>query len=548
MSNYILEYLDKIESGEIIVCKRIRQQYERLVNDILEPRDPWMYDNDLALDAIEFIETFCKHSKGEWAGKPLTLDLWQKARASALYGFVNQYTGIRKYNERFTVVARKNGKSTDSAGNGEYMLVGDGEAGAEIYTLGTKKDQARIVFTEMCNMVSQSSSLASILTKRKSDLYMDSTFSKAQPLASDSNSLDGLNVHYAVMDEMHAWKSRDLYDVIKQATAVRRQPVIDIITTAGFVRESVYDQMYEYACNVLDGIVEDEHFLAFIYELDDKQEWLDPDMWIKANPGLGTIKPLDYLKANVERAKNDASFLPTLLTKDFNIRETTAGSWLTFDVIDNPAKYDMEWFRDCYSVGGVDLSSTTDLTAAVQLLMRPDDPIIYCLIMFFIPEAILDEKVKKDKVPYDKWAERGLVTLCKGAQVDYRDVTNWFTMLLNDYDIRPLWIGYDPWHSTYWLNEMLDYGFNMEVVRQGAQTMSQPMKELSAKLAENMINYDNNPILKWCLTNTTVERDKNDNIRPTKKDNQRLRIDGTVAMINAYVILLNHLQDYLNMI
>lgn len=546
--NYILEYWNKIQSGELIICNRIRQQYQRLIDDINNPRDPWVFDKDLGLDVIDFIEMFCKHSKGKWAGKNLELELFQKSEIQAKYGFVHKETGFRRFRESFKVVGRKNGKSTEKAAEGLYHLMGDGEPGAEVYCTATKKDQARIVFTEMCNMHEQSKTLKSHIRKRKSDLYHHQSFSIAQPLASDSNSLDGFNTSYCIMDEIHAWKTREVYDLMVQSVAARDQPIVDIITTAGFVRESIFDSQYEYACNILDGIIENDRFLAFIYELDEKDEIYDESMWIKANPGLGTIKPIQYLRDNVEKAKADSSFMPTVLTKDFNIKETVAGSWLSFEVINNPATYDLESLRGCYSVGGVDLSSTTDLTATVQLMMKPNDLTVYCLPMFFIPEMILKEKVEKDKVPYDIWAKRGLVTICNGARVDYSAVTKWFADLVENFDIRPLWIGYDPWNSQYWIEEMQNYGFNMEIIRQGAQTLSQPAKQLAADLAENKVNYNNNPILKWCLTNTAMEYDKNDNIRPTKRGTSRLRIDGTVATINAYVVLLNHLQDYMNMI
>jgi len=380
--------------------------------------------------------------------------------------------------------------------------------------------------------------------KRKSDLYFPVTFSKFEPLASDSNSLDGLNVHNAIMDELHAIKDRNLYDVIKQAMSAREQPILDMITTAGFVRECIYDSIYDYACNVLDGVIQDDRFLAFIYELDDRSEWTDFRMWEKANPGLGTIKSYEELAANVERAKNDPDFLPTVLTKDFNVRDTVAGTWLTFDQISNPETFDMDEIRDTYAVGGADLSATTDLSCATLLIMKPGSEKKYALQQYFLPADLLEQRVREDKIPYDKWAERGLLTLCEGNKVNYSDVTAWFLRMMEEYGIHPVWIGYDPWNSQYWLQEMESHGFRMEIVRQGAQTLSQPMKELGADLAAKRINYNRNPILQWCLTNTSVKRDDNDNIRPIKGQNQRQRIDGAVSLLIAYTVLFNHMDDY----
>lgn len=544
MNNYILEYWNKIQSGEIAACRRLKQQYQKLVDEIHSPRDPWIFDIDKATRPIEFIERFCKHSKGKWIGKPVTLELFQKAKIQAVYGFVHKDTGFRRCREVFTLVARKNGKSTEKAATGNYMLVGDGEGGSEVYSVATKKDQARIVFSEAVNMISQSPALSKHVKKRKSDLYFPVTFSKFEPLASDSNSLDGLNVHNAIMDELHAIKDRNLYDVIKQAMSAREQALLDMITTAGFVRECIFDSIYKYACEVLDGIVEDDRFLAFIYELDDRSEWTDFRMWEKANPGLGTIKSYDELAANVERAKNDPDFLPTVLTKDFNIRDTVAGTWLTFDNIDNTETFTMDEIRGSYAVGGADLSSTTDLTCATLLIMKPGSEKKYALQMYFLPADLVEQRAREDKIPYDKWADRGLLRLCEGNKVNYSDVTAWFMEMVQQYDIRPLWVGYDPWNSQYWLQEMKDHGFEMEVVRQGAQTLSQPMKEMGADLAAKMINYNNNPILKWCLTNTSVKRDENDNIRPVKGQNQRQRIDGAVSLLIAYTILFQKYSDY----
>jgi len=237
-----------------------------------------------------------------------------------------------------------------------------------------------------------------------------------------------------------------------------------------------------------------------------------------------------------------------VLTKDFNIRETAAGTWLTFEQINNEETFDIEELRDCYAVGGADLSSTTDLTCATLLIMKPGSDKKYCIQQYFLPAELLEQRVTEDKIPYDKWAERRLLTLCAGNKVNYSDVTAWFVNMYQEYGIRPLWIGYDPWNSQYWVEEMKNMGFNMIEVRQGYKTLSQPMKELEADLIAHKINYNNNPILKWCLTNTNVKRDENDNIKPIKGQKSRQRIDGAVSLLIAYTVLFNNMQDYLNII
>ena len=547
-TNYILEYWNKIQSGEIVACKRLIQQYQKLVDELNNPRDPWVFDIEKATRPIEFIETFCRHSKGKWIGRPMRLELFQKAKIQAAYGFVHKETGLRRCREVFTLVGRKNGKSTEKAATGNYMFIGDGEGGAEVYSVATKKDQARIVWTEAHNMVTQSPALSKHVRKRKTDLYFPVTFSKFEPLASDSNSLDGLNTHYCIMDELHAIKDRNLYDVMKQSMSAREQPILDMITTAGFVRECIFDSIYKYACDVLDGIIEDERFLAFIYELDDRSEWTDFRMWEKANPGLGTIKSYDELAANVERAKNDPDFLPTVLTKDFNIRDTAAGTWLTFDQINNEETFDIEELKGSYAIGGADLSSTTDLSCATLLIMKPNSDKKYCIQQYFLPAELLEQRVREDKIPYDKWAQRGLLTLCEGNKINYSDITAWFKKMYEQYQIIPLWVGYDPWNAQYWIQEMKDLNFNMIEVRQGFKTLSQPMKELAADLIAKRINYGNNPVLKWNLTNVSVKVDENGNIRPIKGVSSRARIDGAVSLLIAYTVLFENLQDYLNII
>lgn len=551
--NYILEYWNKIQSGEIVACKRLKQQYKKIVDELENPRDPWVFDLEKANQPIEFIERFCKHSKGKWIGKPVKLELFQKAKLQAIFGFVHKETGLRRCREVFTLEGRKNGKSTEMAGIGNYMLVGDGEGGAEIYSVATKKDQARIVFTEAVNMVSQSPALSKHVKKRKTDLYFPVTFSKFEPLASDSNSLDGLNSHGIIMDELHAIKDRNLYDVMKQSMAAREQPILFMITTAGFVRECIFDDIYDYACKVLDGVIEDERFLAFIYELDNRDEWTDFRAWEKANPGLGTIKSYEELAANVERAKHDLNFLPTVLTKDFNIRETVAGAWLTFEEANNEETFDIEEVMDCYGIGGVDLGATTDICAACALIMKPGSEKKYVLVQGFMPGDTIEQRTKEDKVPYDKWADRGLITLCPGNKVDYRYVTDWFAKLKDEYGIIAYWCGYDSWNSPAWVEDMENrLGYtnkeNLIPVIMGAKTLSAPMKELKADLAANNINYNNNPLIKWALTNVAVEVDKNENIRPVKGKNQRQRIDPAVALLIAYTVLCSNLEDYKGLI
>jgi len=542
--NYIESYLNEIETGHVLVSQRVRKIYERLATEMHDPSSRWEFNAELGERPIEFIEKFCRQSKGEWIGKPLKLELFQKAYISALFGFVDRETKLRRFKETIFLCGRKNGKSSLLSAMALYMLMADGEGGAEVYSIATKADQSRIIFSEAVHMVKQSPVLSKFIKKRQTDMYMPITFSKMAPLASESKSLDGLNSHCVIIDELHAIRDRNLYDVMKQSMSARRQPMLVMITTAGTVRECIYDDIYDYATKVVDGVIEDERFLPVLYELDNRNEWTDYRMWQKANPGLGTIKKIEYLAEKVERAKNDPKELPALLCKEFNIRETVAEAWLPFEVINNEEAFTIEEFRGSYAIGGVDLSSTTDLTCATIVMMKPNCTKKYVLQQYFMPEEIIESRAKEDKVPYDIWRRQGLLTACEGYKVNYSDVTAWFLKLFNEYDIRPLWIYYDPWNSSYWVQEMKDYGFQMVEARQGYKTLSQPMKELEADLKNKEINYNNNPILKWNLTNVVAKRDENDNIRPIKGKNLRARIDGAVSLLIAYVGLQDHLNDY----
>lgn len=550
MTNWILEYADKLKSGEEITSKRVKKIYLKLAEEIRNP-DPdseWIYDESRADKPIEFIEQFCKHSKGEWMGRDVELDLFQKAFIAALFGFVHKLTGVRRFKETFFLVARKNGKSTLLSGIMLYMQIADGEGGAQVVSAATKRDQAAIVFNECVNMVRQSPYLSKHLKKRKSDIYFPLTFSTMNPLSSDSNTLDGLNLHLAVIDELHAIKDRNLYEVLKQGMSARNQPLLVMITTAGTVRESIYDDMYEYAAKVADGVIKDERFLPVLYELDDKKEWSDWKCWKKANPGLGSIKKIEFITEQVERAKNNPKDLPGILTKDFNVRETVAGAWLAYDEINNETTFDLEDVRGSYAIGGADLSSTTDLTCATLILMKPGNETKYVIQQYFLPEEGLEKRIIDDKIPYDKWRDRGLLTVTEGARVDYTQVTQWFIKMINEYDIRPLFVGFDSWNAQYWTLEMKDTGFDMVEVRQGYKTLSTPMKELESEFRMNQVIYNNNPILKWCLTNTSVKTDENGNIRPVKGVSQRQRIDGMVSLLIAYVVLHQNYENYRNML
>ena len=355
-----------------------------------------------------------------------------------------------------------------------------------------------------------------------------------------------------IIDELHSIKDRNIYDVAKQSMTARSQPLLFIITTSGFNREGIYDDLYDYAESVISGSVEDERFLPFIYELDDSAEWLDEDCWIKANPGLDSIKSRTYLREMVERAKADPSFRPTVLTKDFNVKNVTGASWLTWEQIDNPTEFGMDVVTNSYAIGGCDLSATTDLTCATLLIRVPADDTVYVLQQYFLPQSRIDflETTSSKEAPYRKWADRGLLTICEGTMVNYSDVTAWFVKMRDEYKIDLWKLGYDRALAGYWAEEMAGvFGQSvMEKVAQGPFTWTAPMKELGAMLSDKRINYNDNPMLKWCLSNTGVKSTGTvESIQPVKIQANR-RIDGMVSLLNAYTIYVKYRDDYLNLV
>ena len=544
-TNWILVYVNAINSGEVTVGRRIRRWYNKIADRIRRGHyKSWHFDIDRANRPIEFIELFCRRSDGKHFGEPIVLDIWQKAFIQTLFGFVDD-NGNRQFQEALLLVARKNGKTTLLSCLALYMLVADREGSPEIYVAATKLDQAKLCYNFTSRMLSQSKALLKHLKKRKTDIYYPASFGYIMPLCSDSDGLDGLNSHLVIIDELHAIKDINLYEVLKQSTSVRDQPILCMITTAGTVRDNIFDQIYDVAVRVADEITEDDRFLPLLYELDDPEEWTDPTCWQKANPGLGTIKKISYLQDMVERAQNDESRRKGVKCKDFNIRETTTEAWLSFDELNNTATFDMDTVRNCYAVGGVDLSSTTDLTAATLLIRKGGD--IYCLEHCWIPEDVAEKKIREDKVPYDLWRDQGWMTFIPGGKIDYSYITKWFVKMRDEFQIYPMAVGYDSWGSTYWVKEMEDEGFVLDSVIQGPKTESGPLKIMKADLAAKIINYNDNPVLKWCLSNAVAKTDSNENIALVKGKNPKRRIDGAMALMDAYVELERHDQDLRNM-
>lgn len=555
-----VRYMDAVLGGELVACKKIIKLCK-----ILRPRFEtetykcWHYDPARAKRPIEFAERFCCQPEGK-PGQHIEMQPFQMFWQEVVFGWVDEQ-GFRQFNEAFNVRGRKNGKSTEQACMGLYMLTKDGEGAPQCYSAANSKPQSSLLYGSMLRMVSQSPALrrrlhkGTIPNRDEDGLIYRANGGYFTPLSSQTRNQDGLNVHFAAIDEVAAVTNRDIYDLLKQATSARDQPLIVEITTNGFERDNFFDSQYDYASRWLDGKVEDDHFLPVIYELDDRSEWSDEDMWVKANPGIDVIKKREALRGYVNKAKQDPSFLPTVMTKDFDLPENRASAWLSFEQAVNRETFDWREMGFRYCIVGYDASDTIDLTSAQALMMRPGDPKIYEMSMYWIPEMQLEKyrtsglRKQRDNVPYDRWIEEGLVRTCPGNTIDHRVVFEWMQELRDEFDVYPFAMGYDPWHlqDDSWKDTARQFvGKNRaEQVRFGAQTLSIPMKEIKEVYAAKGIVDNDNPVNQWCRMNVGVMTDTNENIKPVKANGPTGRIDGWAAEICAYVCLKRHWEDYM---
>ena len=544
--NYLLDYYNEIQKGNIVVGKELFTVIESLINDMDNPR--YIFDEKPGNIRIEFIETFCKHTKSPFNGQPFLLELWEKAILQAAYGFKMSDTNLRRFNEVLLLIARKNGKTTFIAGIdlAEFFL---SKGGVDIVFASNTTEQANILFEEINNMREQSKALSNERRSKKNifHIYSPKTKNKIKKLSAQSRNKDGYNIEVGCIDEVHEMTDSKVYDAIKQSQSTKAEPLIFIITTEGNTVGGFLDNKLDYVRKMIKGEITDERVLPWLYTQDSVNEiYEDKRTWQKSNPSLGTVKTYSYLEDLMNKSKHDLATRVTMLSKDFNIKQLEQGSWLSFDDLNNAESYTLDDLKNSYAIGGVDLSSTTDLTAAVLLVIKDNKK--YIIPQFFMPSGVIDKRREEDNVPYDIWVKKGLITVTEGNQNDFTLVTQWFMQMIRTYEIRPLWVGYDPWNSQYWIKEMEELGFNMEKVRQGIYSLSEPMKQLEADLKNDKVIYNNNPILKWNLANTQAKVDVNGNIQPSKLNSRYKRIDGSVALIIAYAVLNRYKLEYENMI
>jgi phage terminase large subunit-like protein len=560
--NYIREYIEEIESGRIIVSKKVKKVYLKWMKPIINDEHPLYYFNpNPGLKFIKFSETYCKQSKGEWSGKRIELMLWQKAWAQTLFGTLRRDTHHRRFTESFLVVARKNGKTTMNAPLTLFGILH--EKGAEVYAAATVTSQAQRIIEEAIDMIKRERELDKIFSFRiapPKSIKLKGSSSLAKVLSSNVQTFDGLNTSLGVIDEVHELK-RQIYDILKQSTSARQQPIISMISTAGFVREGLYDNMYDHAVNILEGISPDDTLLPLIYEMDSIEEIADEAMWIKANPSLGVIKQIKYIQDQVQRAESDKNYMNTVLTKDFNIRGITGKGWLSFDDLNNEIVYTEEQlkkFDNSFVIGGLDLSRTGDLTSFTTMLFDKADmiegkkPRAIAITMYWITAKFYNERIqdKNNKIPWAAWVERGLVRISGTELIEYRDIADYISNNFREKGWMYQYIQYDRYSAQYLISDLVSRGYQKDTclvaTAQGAKTLSIPMQLIEADLRQKVLCYQNNPITKWCLSNVQLEQDRNGNYMPKKINDQRERkIDGFATILNCYVRIADDIGYYL---
>lgn len=520
-------YAEQVRSGGILVCEYVCLAVERYYTDLDRAFDKGRYfDKKTAMRAIRFIEKF-EHTKGEWAGQRFRLEPWQQFVLWNIFGWKNA-DGTRRFRYAYIEIARKNGKTALSAGVGLYMLFADGESRPEVYSAATVKDQAKICFSDAVKIV-KATDLKNYLTPYRNSIVYELKGGTMKPLSSDYGTHDGLNPSCGIIDEFHAHKDSGMFDVIKSAFGARRQPLMFIITTAGFDKSGVCYAYRENVIKVLRGVNEDDSLFGIIYTLDDKSEWDDPKMWIKANPNLGVSLSADYLADQVKDAKNRPEAVRNVMTKNVNLWVDAERTWILDDAWQKCiGTTDPADLKGCACWGGLDLSNVSDITAYVLLFHENDR--FQLLPFFWIPEEKMLEKIRKENINYDKWVAEGYITVTPGNVIDYDFVKADILRIVADYDLRTS--AYDRWNSSQTIIDLQNEGMECNPFGQGYGSMSAPTKEFEKLVLTGKIEHFGNPVLRWMLASTLVKTDPAGNIKPDKEKSTQ-KIDGIVATIMA---------------
>lgn len=537
MDNWIFKYHEAIQKKEVIVGVWVRLSFEILTTGLLNGE--WEFNEKKANKAIKFIENFCHHSEGR--SDLLHLELWQKAIVSAIFGVMDKTTGYRQFREVFIIVARKNGKTLFTAAIAAYMTYVDGEYGAKVYFLAPKLDQADLVYDAFYQIVQSDDELDSITKKRRSDIYIKAFNTSVKKIAFNSKKSDGFNPQLVVNDEMEAWpgdQGLKQYEVMTSALGARKQPLIISIATAGYVNDGIFDELFKRATAFLKGNSREKRLLPFIYMIDDIEKWDSIEELKKSNPNLGVSVSAEYYLEQIEIARNSISKKVEFMTKFCNIKQNSAVAWLDYwDVmkcVHEEKPLSLEDFKGCYCVGGIDLSRTTDLTAASIVINR--DGINYIFTRFYMPQKRYEVAINEDNTPYNIYRDRGFLFISGENQVDYKDVYNWFIELVKVYKIKPLKIGYDRYSANYLVEDLKTAGFHTDDVYQGTN-LTPVLHEFEGNLKDGLFDFGDNSMLAAHFLNVAVDINLNDSRMKPVKIEKCMRIDGAMSVFDALTMV-----------
>lgn len=533
MLNYILAYYQAIQNGSEVVGHWIRLFYEYIVKGL--QTQTFFFDQKKANKAIRFIETFCHHCEGR--NDLLKLELWQKAFVSVVFGVVGA-DGLRQFREVVLIIARKNGKSLFAAAIIAYCIYLDGEYGAKVYCVAPKLDQAEIVYSSFWQTIQKEPELAARIKRRKSDYYIAETNSSVKKIAFNAKKSDGFNPSLTVCDEIASWPGQaglKQYEVMKSALGARKQPLILSISTSGYENEGIYDELIKRSTRFLLGDSREHRLAPFLYMIDDIDKWNDINELRKSNPNLGVSVSVDYLLEEIAVAEGSLSKKAEFLTKYCNIKQNSSQAWLSNQAVEKACDQplDLEQFRNCYCVGGIDLSRTTDLTACTAVIEKNGR--LYVFAHFFLPAERLEEATARDGLPYSIYVQRGFLTLSGDNFVDYHDCFDWFRMLIEEYQIYPLKVGYDRYTAQYLVQDMKQYGFHMDDVFQGFN-LTPVIRETEGLMRDGAFDIGDNDLLKVHLLDMAMKTEAESGRCKPVKMSANAHIDGGAALLDAMTV------------
>ena len=553
----LLRYKAEIECGKIIAGQELYIELCNLSDDL--ENDEYYYDTSDAELRMDFMQNCIRLTKSPYYGQPMVLMLWQKAFIEALYSFKmsrelkDKGKVIDRFKKCLLLIARKNTKSeTCSAlGNSEFIV---GNEGSDIVCSSNDDAQASIVYDAM-NTMRQLYDPSDLDTKRNQRFILNKgTNTKIFKLSDRTRNKEGRNIDWAILDEAHEMKDNTIAKSIEQSQSIKDNPKFIIITTEGFTVDGYLDQELKLARAIIKG--EDDsisatRYLPWLYTQDSEQEiFQNPKSWVKSNPTLGVVKKWDYLEEQIDLAKKSKADRIFVLSKDFNVKQNGVESWLNLEDYTYDARYDLESLRGSYCLGHVDLAETTDLCCAKALVMKPDDPVKYIITMYFIPESKLE--VENDDhnagAHYKEWAQAGYITVCEGNDLDLTLVADWFYKLLKAHGIKLYKCGYDQRFAKDWLSRMDDYGWTkqygeVEMVLQNAQTLNNALLLVEADLKARLINYNENPVDRWCFKNSCLKLNDLRQAIVVKTENSK-KIDGAVTLVSLYEMLRRYRGEY----